>query len=606
MNGFLASVQHDELTATVLSVVESLSPRRKACLLLEHALALIESGRYGHEVEEYLDVYFRTPDLPADDVAKALLARGKARKDAAQLLLMRAELDFRSASSVDPSNREIQAQLRRDRLIHSSVAPASQRAPPEVWDRIASFIPRYFLRTWLTVSSFYRDIASRHLFRTLDLYISEDMETNHRTMDVLDRVKADPIFARRVKALRLHWSHENGEMLEVMSRILRTALREFNALREFEWIGYPELQNETVKALLQSHPNLAHVGSVGWHFDAAGVSAFRHLKRFTLRAEDDDGEADMAEVRAVLDANARTLTHLTLGAYLARPHSWDAAFCSATILNLTRLELVDTRITHAVLSRVTCAQRLVDLTLHGTLDAPQAAAVVFGADSDINGEHILLPLLSSVRIVLVGHDEDLSLYRAFVHFLRHRSHLRRLDLGNCPAELVLALLPELTGLRVLRVRIANLSDRAVDSLVAALPRMMHAIHLSSVVSLRSLSEYAAHFARFPFLSMLHLHGGARRRLQAAAMSEKEAAAQTELWLGSARRSAAAVPSLDFVGWHGEHYVVSRGPRGLMELKELPVRRRLDCGKGVDLGSEDANWMERKDVPMDYEMSGLEV
>ena len=33
----------------------------------------------------------------------------------------------------------------------------------------------------------------------------------------------------------------------------------------------------------------------------------------------------------------------------------------------------------------------------------------------------------------------------------------------------------------------------------------------------------------------------------------------------------------------------------VELKELPVRRRLDCGKGIDLGSEDAMWMERKDV-----------
>ena len=43
----------------------------------------------------------------------------------------------------------------------------------------------------------------------------------------------------------------------------------------------------------------------------------------------------------------------------------------------------------------------------------------------------------------------------------------------------------------------------------------------------------------------------------------------------------------------------------VELKELPVCRRLDCGKGVNLGSEDAMWMERKDVPIDYEMSGLE-
>jgi len=39
----------------------------------------------------------------------------------------------------------------------------------------------------------------------------------------------------------------------------------------------------------------------------------------------------------------------------------------------------------------------------------------------------------------------------------------------------------------------------------------------------------------------------------------------------------------------------------VELKELPSRRRLDCGKGVDLGSDDAAWLERKDVPMDYDM-----
>ena len=63
--------------------------------------------------------------------------------------------------------------------------------------------------------------------------------------------------------------------------------------------------------------------------------------------------------------------------------------------------------------------------------------------------------------------------------------------------------------------------------------------------------------------------------------------------------------MDFVGWHGEHYVVVRNNE-TVELKELPARRRLDCGKGVDLGGEDATWLERKDVPMDYEMSGLEA
>ena len=69
--------------------------------------------------------------------------------------------------------------------------------------------------------------------------------------------------------------------------------------------------------------------------------------------------------------------------------------------------------------------------------------------------------------------------------------------------------------------------------------------------------------------------------------------------------ATAIPSLDFLGWHGEHYVVVRTDPGSVELKELPTRRRLDCGKGVDLGSDDVAWLERKDVPIDYEMPGLD-
>jgi hypothetical protein len=90
------------------------------------------------------------------------------------------------------------------------------------------------------------------------------------------------------------------------------------------------------------------------------------------------------------------------------------------------------------------------------------------------------------------------------------------------------------------------------------------------------------------------------------MSEKDIQVQTMHWNSNARSIAIELPSLDFVGWHGEHYVVARTDGGaIVELKELPSRRRLDCGNGVDLGSEDAAWLERKDVPMDYEMSGLD-
>ncbi|KAI0246589.1 hypothetical protein BJV78DRAFT_1297892 [Lactifluus subvellereus] len=619
----------DELTATVLSAVESLPRLQKAKLLLDHSLALLEAGQYGSVVEAYLDVYLRTPDLPKDDIARALVARGRARKGAGQRLLLMASHDLHTASTFDPSNRELQCYMRREPVIHFSGVPASQRVPPEIWDRIASFIPRYFLRTWLFVSSFHRDIALRRIFHTVDLYLCEDSDSWNRTLDIFDGVKVDPLFSRRIRTLRVHWAYDGGDMLDVMSRLFRTALPEFRALEEFEWIGYPELQAEMVQVLLKNHPNLVKLGLIGWHFDAVGVSEFTSLKRFTLRAEDDDGFADMDEVRTVLDNNADTLTHLTLGAYLARAHSWDSAFGSPTVQNLTHLELVDTRISDVVLARIAHAHNLVSLTLHGTLDMPAAATAIFSADhvapspdagtraSAMSAPmHVFLPHLEVFRFALVGHDDDRLLFGAVVQFLRARPRLRRLDLGSCPWDLVRGLLPELTGLRVLRVRIASLSSLTVNALVRGLPREMHAIHLACAVSDRPMHEYAPAFARFGTLSMLHLHGTSIRRPQASRMHGKELLLQTDAWLAHARDVALAVPSVDYVGWHGEHFVVVRHPTrvapvraGLgvgVELKELPVRRRLDCGKGVDLGSDDAMWMERKDVPIDYEISGLEL
>lgn len=258
------------------------------------------------------------------------------------------------------------------------------------------------------------------------------------------------------------------------------------------------MRAEMVQAVLNSHPRLRGLGlmcvfffklpgmttdfSSGWHFDAVGVSAFKHLQKFTLRAEDDDGFADMGEVRTVLDQNRGTLRHLVLGAYLARHHSWDSAFQSVTIKNLTHLDLVDTRISHIVLARIAHAHNLQSLTLHGTFEEPGSASVVFGSDQVIEDQHTFLPHLEAFRFVMIGHDDDIALYQSVTQFVRRRKILRRLDLGNCPWDLVLSVLPELPGLRVLGVRIANLTQMALLSLIKAIPQEMAAINLGTVVS----------------------------------------------------------------------------------------------------------------------------
>lgn len=209
------------------------------------------------------------------------------------------------------------------------------------------------------------------------------------------------------------------------------------------------------------------------------MSGFRKLRKFTLRAEDDDGFADMGEVRKVLDENEGTLRHLILGAYLARHHSWDNAFQSVSIKNLTHLDLVDTRISHIVLARIAHAHNLQSLTLHGTFEEPSSASVVFGSDHVIDGKHTFLPHLEEFRFILVGHDEEAGLYYNVTQFLRKRKKLRKLDLGTCPWDLVQSVLPELTGLRALGVSVANLNQAGVQSLVDRVPKEMVAISLSA-------------------------------------------------------------------------------------------------------------------------------
>ena len=158
-------------------------------------------------------------------------------------------------------------------------------------------------------------------------------------------------------------------------------------------------------------------------------------------------------------------------------------------------------------------------------------------------------------------------------------------------------------------------------------------------------EFAPLFLPLRCLTFLHLNCTTKRRPKENLMTEKEHLTQTEIWNSAARSVAVELPTLDFLGWHGEHYVIARNlpfpapssnatataswtvmpaedgvikagrsnsgvclaepGAGSVELKELPARKRLDCGKGVDLGSENAEWLERKDVPMDYEMPGLE-
>ncbi|KAH9976582.1 hypothetical protein BGW80DRAFT_1456703 [Lactifluus volemus] len=181
--------------------------------------------------------------------------------------------------------------------------------------------------------------------------------------------------------------------------------------------------------------------------------------------------------------------------------------------------------------------------------------------------------------------------------LARASTLRRLDLGTCPWELVRGLFPELTGLRVLRVRIASLTNLALGALVRALPE-------KACDSSACTHEYAPAFAGFGELSMLHLHGASIRRPQPPRMHDREL--QLQRTRGLRTRATLRSPCKhQYLSWHDEHFVVVRHhyDSTISAAQQFSCVRRYD-ESWYDLGSDDAMWVERKDVPIDYEMSSL--
>ena len=61
-------------------------------------------------------------------------------------------------------------------------------------------------------------------------------------------------------ARELYFLLRDGLVLTFRLGIFRTVLPEFSSLREFQWIGYPELRAEMVQAIFTHHPNIQSLG----------------------------------------------------------------------------------------------------------------------------------------------------------------------------------------------------------------------------------------------------------------------------------------------------------------------------------------------------------
>lgn len=93
---------------------------------------------------------------------------------------------------------------------------------------------------------------------------------------------------------------------------------------------------------------------------------------------------------------------------------------------------------------------------------------------------MFLLLLKALHFTLVEYNDDLALFNSVVQFL-HMSHRLQwhqgwLDLETCPWELECRLIPELSGLCILHVRIGSLTDPSIN------PQVMQVIYLYLTIS----------------------------------------------------------------------------------------------------------------------------
>ena len=198
------------------------------------------------------------------------------------------------------------------------------------------------------------------------------------------------------------------------------------------------------------------------------ISSFHGLRKFGYHGEPEGDESDLEDIRVMLDVDESTLKHFILECHYTEG-LLDSVFESVTINNLTHLDLSYTMdIPGSVLDRISKAKNLQSLTLCGSFEEPEFASQMFATYS------IGLPHLESFRFAVEDVDEEM--YYSVVSFLKKREKLRRLDLGNCPWDIIQEVLPTSRNLRVLAV---NLDERLQEDFVKALPTQMVAIEISA-------------------------------------------------------------------------------------------------------------------------------
>ncbi|KAH7910044.1 hypothetical protein BJ138DRAFT_1127212 [Hygrophoropsis aurantiaca] len=170
---------------------------------------------------------------------------------------------------------------------------STPRLPHEMWLQVLQDTHRNDLRICLGVCRLWRTFAIRLLFRTVRLYfgewasvytrsgcdcddccLSEPDYLNERSLEILEHIISNPVFASVVKGIVVHslyFSYRN----EISLGRLTDALKVLPHLESFDW--HAECQEDIMLAISESCPNLRHLGLPAFS-QGHNLGSFRQLR----------------------------------------------------------------------------------------------------------------------------------------------------------------------------------------------------------------------------------------------------------------------------------------------------------------------------------------
>ncbi|KAH9910283.1 uncharacterized protein BXZ73DRAFT_109201 [Epithele typhae] len=391
--------------------------------------------------------------------------------------------------------------------------------PPEIWRLVLESLPLEDKRTCLFVSRPYYTIVVASLFRHITLHfglwqpphiertsedLSELVDLNNRTWELLYRISTTPSFATHVRKLNVHFYPEDNNFCIFELRQLEQAIHALApSLCSVDWFGSPPPDHSSLlRSLAQdTGATLQHLRLPIEVVSNNALVSFTNLRSLILHPDPDHlwdlyhanliKESTVQSVCSAVSNNAPTLHHLSAVGDLVM------MFPPRAFIDVNVLELTHTGILDGLALILRHCERLCDLALILRTIMP---STVSGLSEALVPD--TLPFLESFRFNCAEEASVPAVLEVISKFLAGRHILKRLDIspadvedqfwsGLPPSQPILGMLHTLPSIKALALGFeAEITTETIEQLSSCVPMDINAFRIGGFVVRDYLIENA--------------------------------------------------------------------------------------------------------------------